>query len=276
MTEAEKRLAAIKEAALSCGIPDCGTASFAECLPLLPCRAAERLPDNARTVIVCIFPYKTPDQPRNISRYAMVQDYHRVAGDMLQQLTERLITLYPDYRFAYFADNSPIREVDAALRAGLGVLGRNSLLIHPKYGSWVFIGEIVTDLPVDLPDHEKKDCIGCGLCEKSCPGGALANGKVDTLHCLSDITQRKGDLTAEEAELVKKGGSLWGCDICSEVCPMNRDSSLTPIPAFLTDIKPVLTREDLTRAVRFRAYGFRGPAPLRRNYTLLYPEDTTK
>ena len=128
------------------GIPDAGAVSFSGCLPLLPCRAAERLPENAKSVIVCVFPYYTEDDgPRNISRYAAVPDYHRVAGELLERACQELSGMFPN-TFVSFADNSPIREVDAALRAGHGVLGKNSLLIHPVYGSWVFLGAIVTDM----------------------------------------------------------------------------------------------------------------------------------
>ena len=252
------------------GIPDAGAVSFSGCLPLLPCRAAERLPRDARTVIVCIFPYLTKENvPRNISRYAAVPDYHRVAGELLQQACDALAAEYP-YTFVSFVDNSPIREVDAALRAGLGVLGRNGLLIHPLYGSWVFLGTIVTDMPVEFREQEKRACTGCGACVRACPAGCIGDQGVDAGKCLSAITQKKGELTPEEQELVRCGGLLWGCDICQEVCPMNRQAQTTSLPGFLQDRKAFLQPEDLTRAVRFRAYGFRGPGPLRRNYALLY------
>ncbi len=264
----------IREAAAQCGIPDCGTASFSGCMPLLPCKAAERLPESPKTVIVCIFPYRTPDVPHNISRYALVQDYHRVAGGMLQRLADTLTEQFPGQRFIPFADNSPIREVDAAQRAGLGVKGLHTMLIHPVYGSWVFLGSVVTDLEVNVPDHLPASCIGCGACVRECPGGALEGGRVDTEKCLSAITQQKGTLSYDQQLLIQKGGLLWGCDRCSEVCPCNQNVPVTPIRAFLEDQKPWLRRSDLTRAVRFRAYGFRGPGPLRRNYDLLYGEES--
>jgi len=257
------------------GIPDAGAVSFSGCLPLLNCKAAQRLPVDAKTVIVCIFPYLTPDDsPRNISRYAAVPDYHNVAGEMLERACSTLREMYP-HEFVWFADNSPIREVDAALRAGLGVWGRNSLLIHPVYGSWVFLGSIVTDMELNTAEQQKAACIGCDACVKACPGGCITGGHVDSERCVSSITQKKGELTAEEELLVKKGGLLWGCDICQQVCPMNRGAAETPIEEFRQDRKAFLTESDLTRAVRFRAYGFRGPGPLRRNYRLLYGDEST-
>ena len=251
------------------GIPEAGAVSFSGCLPLLPCQAATRLPEGAKAVVVCIFPYLTPNEKRNVSRYAAVQDYHRVAGGMLGQACQALGEIFP-FRFEPFVDNSPIREVDAALRAGLGVLGKNGLLIHPKYGSWVFLGSIVTDMPLSLKETEKRACIGCGACAEACPAGCIGRGGVNKARCLSAVTQKKGELTPEETLLVKEGGLLWGCDICQEVCPMNRMAAETPIKAFLADRKGLLSYGDLTRAVRFRAYGFRGPGPLRRNYEILY------
>lgn len=252
------------------GIPDAGAVSFSSCEPLLSCRAAERIPPGARTVIVCLFPYLVPDQgPRNISRYAAGPDYHRVAGNMLAAACEALEREF-SHRFVPFVDNSPIREVDAALRAGMGVLGKNSLLIHPRYGSWVFLGTMVTDMALCYEETPKKACIGCGACVRACPAQCIDGSGVDERRCLSAITQKKGELTPEEAALVKKGGLLWGCDICQEVCPMNREALQTPVRAFWTDRKAYLRPEDLTRAVRLRAYGFRGPGPLRRNYALIY------
>lgn len=251
------------------GILEAGAVSFSGCLPLLPCQAAKRLPAGAKTVIVCIFPYLVPDEKRNISRYAAVQDYHRAAGGMLGRACEALRAAFP-FQFEPFVDNSPIREVDAALRAGLGVLGKNGLLIHPKYGSWVFLGCIVTDMPLSFSEAEKRACIGCGACVRACPAGCIGEKGIDGIRCLSAVTQKKGELTPEEILLVKKGGLLWGCDICQEVCPMNRMAAETPLDVFRTDRKGLLGREDLTRAVRLRAYGFRGPGPLRRNYEILY------
>ena len=257
------------------GIPDAGAASFSSCLPLLDCRAVERLPLHPASVIVCIFPYLTlEDGPRNLSRYAVVPDYHRVAGEMLQTACEQLSAALGG-TFVSFVDNSPIREVNAALRAGLGVLGRHSLLIHPAYGSWVFLGSIVTDLVVEWPEHPITSCLDCGRCISACPSGCIGKTGPDPARCVSAITQKRGELTPEEKELVQKGGLLWGCDICQQVCPMNQKAALTPLDRFVRE-KSFLTAGDLTRAVRFHAYGFRGPGPLRRNFRLLYGEGKTE
>ena len=122
------------------GITEAGAVSFASCLPLLPCRAAARLPENAAAVIVCGFPYYIKiEGQRNLSRYAAVPDYHRVVMAVLEPLCARLSAEFPG-DFVPFVDNSPIREVDAAARAGLGVVGRNSLLLNPAGAPGCFWG----------------------------------------------------------------------------------------------------------------------------------------
>lgn len=251
------------------GIPLSGAVSFEGCLPLLECRAAARIPQEAQTVVVCGFPYYTGEYPgRNLSRYAIVPDYHRVAGELLEQACARLRADFPA-DFQWFVDNSPIREVDAACRAGLGVRGENGLLIHPVYGSWLFLGSIVTDLRADTAEVPPGRCTGCGACRRACPAGCIGDRGPDPARCLSAITQKKGELTPEEAQLVQKGGLLWGCDVCQEVCPYNRTPAVTPLAAFQEDVRPILRREEMTRDIRSRACGFRGPKPLIRNEALL-------
>ncbi len=251
------------------GLTEVGAVPFASCLPLLECRAKLRIPENAASVIICALPYYTGEwQNRNLSRYAIVQDYHKIAMQLLTPVCEALTQDF-GAKFEPFCDNSPIREVDAAARAGLGVIGEHSLLIHPRYGSWVFLAEIVTDLPVAFTEQPPKHCISCGKCRAACPAKVIQGGKIDAAHCLSDITQRKKDLTPDEAALVRKGRLLWGCDRCQEVCPYNRTAEKTPIAAFWEEIVPQLRREDLTAAVKSRAFGFRGPKPLLRNFDIL-------
>ena len=141
-----------------------GICRFADLPPLLECRAKQRLPENAQSVLVCLFPYYTGEHPeRNISRYAMVTDYHLIAGEYLQRFCEALRQQFPNNRFEPFTDNSPVPEVRSALLAGLGRKGKNGLLLHPDYGSYVFIGEVVTDLALE-PDVplSPSDCLNCG------------------------------------------------------------------------------------------------------------------
>ena len=222
---------------------------------LLPCRAAARLPENAKSILICLFPYKVKEEPpENISRYAAVPDYHTVCGAKLEKAVKALDRRFPQNRFVWFADNSPIPEVYAAACAGLGVRGENGLLIHPRYGSWCFIGEVVTDLPL-LCKNEPKACIRCGKCGKTCPK-AKAGG------CLSAISQQKKPPDETGAALLKEYGLVWGCDLCAEVCPMNRNAQKTDIKEFLEGYRD---RYDPGESIDGRAYAWRGEAVVLRN-----------
>ena len=253
-----------------------GICRFQEVLPCLDCRALSRIPQNAASVLCCLFPYYTGEHPeRNISRYAMVTDYHIVAGDYLERFCQELSAQFPENHFAAFSDNSPIREVTAAFRSGLGRIGNNGLLIHPEYGSYVFIGEVVTDLEL-IPDDPltPTGCMNCGLCMKACPQGALQpNGSVCLELCRSHITQKKGELTEQEIVQIKAGGLIWGCDICNDVCPHNREAKkLTPIREFVESAVPVFDQENAALLFKSRAFNYRGKKTIARNISLLEEE----
>ena len=232
---------------------------------LIECRAKSRLPENIKTVIVACFPYLLDNSQYencNISKYAVVTDYHDVALARLEKAVDKLRNLYPENNFSAFADNSPIPEVRAACIAGLGVRGINTLLITEKYGSYVFIGEIVTDLEIKTTDNKIKACIGCKKCIDACPARAVSEADFDEKSCLSAVTQRKGELTTEEEELMKECGCIWGCDICQNVCPMNAGAAKTEIEEFLSSpIAHVSEGCELDG----RAYEWRGRKVIERN-----------
>lgn len=235
---------------------------------LLPCRAAVRLPEGAQTVIVALFPYRYPDRPgRNLSRYACVPDYHEAAGGLLRAAAQQMARQFPSYCFEAFIDNSPLPEVEAACRAGLGVRGDHGLLIHRQFGSYVFIGEIVTDAPLPVRDREPAVCPHCGACAAACPSGCVGG---DRERCLSRVSQRKGELTGREQDLLRRGGLVWGCDICQEACPLNAVARIHPHPV-LAPYRPRLADEDL-ECLEGKAYGWRGKAVLQRNLTILQGE----
>lgn len=277
---------------------------------LLPCRGRERLVQAfppaapARTVIAALFPYRFPDEGpcpggeppavsaapegagpspdagarSNLSRYARVPDYHQAAGAVLERAAAALAAAFPEGRFLPFIDNSPIPEVRAAALAGLGVVGENGLLIHPDYGSWVFIGAIVTGLALAGPvPAEPPRCPRCGRCAAACPAGCLprpggnppvapADGRGGT--CLSAVTQKKGELTLQEAQLIRDSGMAWGCDLCQEACPLNRTARIAPHPCFAGRYEPCLTPESL-KDLAGKAYGWRGKKVPARNLSLI-------
>lgn len=241
------------------GISEVGFCDFAPFSDkLLPCAAAKRIPENAQSVIVCLLPYKVKQTPpKNLSRYAAVPDYHGIGAKILTAATEKLKQKYTDNNFEIFLDNSPLPEVSVAVRAGLGVVGKNGLLINEKYGSFVFIGEIITDLKINCTPHPQRECINCGKCIIACPVGC------DKSRCLSDISQKKGELTEAEKKHLKGHNILWGCDICAEVCPMNKNKELTNIKDFILGYRDTYTPdEDATD----RPYNWRGKKTIKRNF----------
>lgn len=236
---------------------------------LIDCRAKSRLPQNAKSVIVACFPYLLSEEKyenSNVSKYAAVTDYHTVAMSRLNATVTKLKELYPENEFSAFADNSPIPEVNAACISGLGVRGLNTLLITKKYGSYVFIGEIVTDLEITQVKSEEKTCIGCQKCIDACPSGALKKNGFDKTNCLSEITQKKGELSEDEKNLMRECGCVWGCDICQDICPMNKNAAVTTIEEFL--LSPLAYVESGCE-LDGRAYEWRGKKVIERNISIL-------
>lgn len=269
---------AVDEAMRENGMPLWGAAPFDALQSfLLPCRAAGRLPEGARSVLVAAFPYFCERAGgARVSRYAAGADYHTVAMERLRAAARGLAQRFSPCRFEPFCDSSPIPEVRAARLAGLGCVGENGLLITREYGSYVFLGELVTDLP--LPCGEPGGaCLRCGACAARCPSGALTPEGVDVSRCVSALTQKRGALSPQEEELLRRAGSLWGCDLCQECCPMNRGVRETEIAAFRENRIADFTEEELARpdfetAYAGRAFLWRGAQVLRRNLRILRRE----
>jgi epoxyqueuosine reductase QueG len=243
---------------------------------LLNCMAKGRLPDSPESIISVLFPYKVPMKKGNLSLYAAVPDYHEIAGHMLTVVCDALSKVFPEHKFVWFIDNSPIPEVLAASISGLGDIGDNGLLINKDYGTFCFIGEIVTNLEIPATGSAATFCEHCGRCVSSCPGGALAGGEGGGFNrelCISHITQKKGELTAAEAGLVRQVGSVWGCDICQNVCPHNEHARDTYIAAFIDKANPDVTKNGLATAASDRAYMWRGKAPVERNLKIFDDEE---
>lgn len=244
---------------------------YEDVLPLIGRIKAPSFPFLPKSVVVCIFPYYVGEYgSRNVARYAMLNDYHKVGGEILEELADQLRAAFPNEGFKCFIDSSPIAEVRAAKAAGLGVIGRHGMLIHEKYGSRVFIGTIVTSLGLKPKAQANKSCLGCLKCIKACPTGALSEGKsLDAGRCRSHITQKKSALTGWEREEIMRGGLVWGCDICADACPMNKNAEKTPLKAFYDDIVPVLTQENLNAEIEKKPYNWRGETVLSRNMEIL-------
>ena len=241
--------------------------------PVLRPDLLARLP-GARTALLFAVPYRAGAHPgRNVSLYALAPDYHFYMRELGQRLIAFLSKRFPEAHFAAFADHSPLDERIAAARAGLGRLGDNRLLITERYGSFVFLGEVLSDLPPEalgavLP-REPEECLHCGACGAVCPG----KGQV----CASGISQKKGELTPEEEALVLKTGLVWGCDLCQTVCPLNNNAEETPIAYFRTDLIERLDAQALEnlhgKEFRRRAFSWRGRQVLLRNIALYEREE---
>jgi len=223
--------------------------------------------------IAAAFPYRLPEENyagRNVSRYAVVRDYHAVCGARLERACRALRELYPGKAFEWRCDNSSLPEAALAERAGLGYRGRHNLLITPAYGSWVFLGIIIAKglvLPPDPCPLIPDPCDDCpGYCVTACPTGALSSSGFDKTRCVSYISQRKGALPQEEAALLRQIGTAWGCDICQEACPRNQKSRISPLPEFLIDPIAHVTNET---PLEGRAYAWRGKAVMQRNISAL-------
>jgi len=188
---------------------------------------------NAKSVISVLLNYY-PGNPGTstispkISRYALSSDYHTVVKDKLYQLLELIRKEYGRAEGRAFVDSAPVLERAWAVKAGLGWIGRNGMLIHPKLGSFFFIGELILDLPIEPTTAKSPNrCGTCTRCIDACPVGAIVSPMViDSRKCISYLTIEKKTPLAE-SERNALNGWCFGCDICQEVCPWNSKISIS-------------------------------------------------
>src|SRR5688500_1455702 len=173
-----------------------------------------------------------------ISRYAFGEDYHKVVRRKLKALVRDLKEELGDFHGRVFVDSAPVMERDWAKRSGQGWMGKNTLLIHPKKGSYFFLAEIILDLEFEY-DHPIRDhCGTCTRCIDACPTEAISpQGYVlDGSKCISYLTiELKSNIP--ETFHAQMGNWIFGCDICQEVCPWNRFATPHDEPAFIQDEK---------------------------------------
>lgn len=239
--------------------------------------------DNARSIIAIAvaYPSKLQNPPKSergatrgiLSRSAWGEDYHHVLRKRLTKLEAFIKSKVPDACFKSMVDTGVLSDRAVSERAGIGWIGKNCALISPKLGSWIYLGEIVTNIPFPSDHPVAQDCGECTKCIDACPTGALvAPGQLNAQSCVSYLTQTKGFLADEYKK--KIGNRLYGCDTCQIVCPKNKGlnwnqhDDLEPDPEVVKPLlEPLLFIGKKEFQARFgsSAASWRGKKPIQRN-----------
>ncbi len=232
------------------------------------------LVDGAQTVVVCAVAYKNPisrgypaDHRAKVASYACAADYHTTLRAMLQGLFESLRASCPDLSGRVFVDSAPVAEKQWAVEAGLGWIGRQSLLVTPQFGTFVTLGELILTAEVDRVDSPLEG-VGCGACHRcveQCPAAAITDRRmIDTRRCISCRTIER--VSESDADL---HGWIFGCDECQSCCPYNQRAPEHTHPAFdplfdprTMDLAAWQSLDEPTFAHRF------GSTPLKRSQGL--------
>ena len=234
---------------------------------------------NARTVVCVALSYHhsdppKPDGPRGrLSKYCRGYDYHDLMLGRLQSISDSWNKRF-EVKSECFVDTGPPLERPFAEKAGLGRVGKNTNLIIPRLGSWVFLGILVTELEIDPdPPAAYSICGSCRLCLDACPTQCLTEWELDSENCLGYLNQKFDDIPNHHREPMSDW--LFGCDICQDVCPHNTKSAIALHPEFAPlqepgaypDLKKLvhMTDQQFEQWFRPTAADWRGPEALRRN-----------
>jgi epoxyqueuosine reductase len=200
-------------------------------------RPAELVPNTLRVITARLdyLPPKARDswdvienaEQAFISRYALGRDYHKVMRQKLQKLCDKIALEMPEFEYRVFTDSAPVLEVALAEKAGLGWRGKHTLLINKDRGSWFFLGEIYTNLPLPIDKPAINHCGSCSACLTICPTQAItAPYVVDARRCISYLTiELKTAIPLELRPLI--GNRVYGCDDCQLACPWNKFAQIT-------------------------------------------------
>lgn len=251
--------------------------------------------DSPKSIIAIAlaYPSKMKNAPQSkrgerrgiFCRASWGKDYHHVLRDRLSKLEEYIVSRVPQARFKSMVDTGELVDRAVAERAGIGWSGKNCSIITPEFGSYVYLGEMVTNLPF-APDTPMEDqCGTCNKCVDVCPTGALIEGgQLDAQKCIAFLTQTKGFLADEYR--VKLGNRLYGCDTCQTVCPENKGmdfhfhEEMEPDPEIAKPLlKPLLTISNRGFKEKYGhvSGSWRGKKPIQRNaiIALAHYKDTT-
>ncbi|MTD31600.1 tRNA epoxyqueuosine(34) reductase QueG [Planomicrobium sp. YIM 101495] len=234
--------------------------------------------------IAIAYPSKMDDAPRGVrgarrgifSRSSWGQDYHSALRERLMQLEAYIAAHYPDARMRSMVDTGELSDRAVAERAGIGWSAKNTNIITPEFGSYVYLGEMITNIPFRLDEPMEDQCGDCRLCIDTCPTGAIVEGgQLNAQRCISFLTQTKGFLPDEFRTVI--GNRLYGCDTCQTVCPKNKRKTNQIHPEFQPDpelakplLEPLLTISNREFKERFGAMAgsWRGKKPIQRNAIL--------
>ena len=224
------------------------------------------------SLIVFLFPYYTGlnESDANISLYCRSEDYHIIIKRYLDKISDFIQHNFKIDTSSY-VDIDPIDEIDAAVHCNLGVRGKNHLLINEKYGSFVFIGILKTQTYIEPDAYISQSCLNCNKCLNHCQALKLNDFSL----CISEISQKKGELSENEKNLLINSNSVFGCDECQIVCPMNKYIK-TPILDFYENRISKLDKEmfnnlsnkKFKELFSNRAFAWRGKNVLLRNLNL--------
>ncbi len=234
--------------------------------------------------VALAYPSKLKDPPKSergayrgiFCRASWGRDYHHVLRDKLNRLDGVLKEWVPHAGTAIMVDTGALSDRAVAVRAGIGWSGKNTSVITEEFGSWVYLGEMLTDVYIPPDEPVEDGCGDCDLCIRACPTGALvAPGQLNSQACIAFLTQTKGFVPDEYRE--KIGNRLYGCDTCQIVCPKNRKkhvdlhSEFRPDPELVKPLlKPLLDMSNREFKERFgeMAGSWRGKKPIQRNAIL--------
>lgn len=241
---------------------------------------------NAKSIIAIALAYPShmknppksePGQYRGMmARVAWGEDYHRVLQNKLKQLEGFIKEQMPSANCVNMVDTGVLSDRAVAERAGLGWIGKNTSLITEQYGSWVYLGEMVTNIPFPPDSSMEEDCGECRKCLDFCPTAALIQGgQLNAKRCLAYLTQVKETLP-EDVQLAM-GNRIYGCDTCQQVCPKNKGKNFTHHEEFLPDgelVKPLLQsllkigKKEFAMKFGQSSAAWRGKKPIQRNAVL--------
>ncbi|GGD03027.1 epoxyqueuosine reductase [Thalassobacillus devorans] len=246
---------------------------------------AQLLPEAQSIISIALaYPSKMKDAPKSkkgdrrgiFCRASWGKDYHDVLRDRLQKLAEFLTERFPEVSIKSMVDTGELADRAVAERAGIGFSGKNCAIITPEFGSYVYLGEMITNIPFEPDEPVEDSCGDCNICVDACPTGALVQGgQLDANKCIAFLTQTKGFLADEYR--VKIGNRLYGCDTCQTVCPKNKKKDFHLHEEFEPDpevtkprLKPLLSISNREFKEQFGpiAGSWRGKKPIQRNAIL--------